>query len=161
MSVSAKYSSHLDVRETLTVTASLKDNSVLLDGFSSDIFLNASSTPAATKVAAFSKALASGAATVDLTALVGTAGLAVTGLGLKVRAIKLQSASTNVGTFVVVPGASNGYNLFGAASSVSIKPGQEITAYFADGAVAVSSTAKTIDITGTGTESINCLVLLG
>ena len=78
--------------------------------------LNASSTPAATKVWADRIKLSSGEADLDLTALAGPFNTSVDFTGLRVRMAHLQAASTNTDTVGISPSETNGYNLFGSGT---------------------------------------------
>lgn len=123
--------------------------------------LNGASTPPATKVACFEQALVAGAATIDLTALTGTNAGVITMLGLKCQVVKFQAKATNSNPITITAGASNGYDLGGAAWSVVLLPGQAVMYLGNDAVEDVASGAKTIDLAGTGTESVECVVLCG
>lgn len=165
MSVTATYSLELTVRETLSTGVPAAERPIVThSGFNSSGSLSSSTTPPITKVAAFTKALVAGAATIDLTALVGTAGAAVDGTGLKVQAVKVQNPSTNTNTLVIKEGASNGYHLMGASFQITLQPGEEFIWRGIDKAPDVAGSAKTIDLTDAavgGTESSNWIILLG
>jgi hypothetical protein len=110
--------------------------------------MNAASTVPATKVASDSIALTAGTLTLDLTALVGAAGAAVTFTGLKVQLAKFKNPSTNTGTLVITVGAANGYNIFGdAAGSVTLGIGAEVLMMCPDTLDAVGVADLGIDIT--------------
>jgi len=115
-----------------------------------------------TKVAAFSQALTGGAATIDLTALDGTVGT-VDGTGLKLQVFKLKAPTTNTATLTATKGASNGYGLdsAGATWTVPLAPGQEFLFYGDDDPPDISSTKKNIDLSGTGTESVQVMIVVG
>ena len=123
--------------------------------------LGASTTPPVTKYAGFLQALSTGTATIDLTSLTGTNGAAVTGLGLKLQAAKFTATSTNTGTITLVEGASNGYEMLGNAFSIILQPGQWFMFYGNDAAPDVAAGAKTIDLSGTGSESVDCELVFG
>lgn len=162
MGVSVVYTSKLTATETLTNNVpDASSPSVLHNGFDSSFTLNSSSTPAATVMASFNKALSGGAATIDLTALVGTGGGAVSLNGLKVRAIKITAPIGNANPITLVNGASNGHNLTGGAISIVIYPGQEILMYLKDASVAVDGTHKTWDLSGTAAQSLNFEIIGG
>lgn len=163
MPVSAAYESKLTVTETLADTfLNTNSKSVKYDGMNTALTLDANSSPAVvTKSAAFEKAMSSGAGTIDFRALVGTNGGAIDGNGLKVQAIKLINKANNANAITIVPGASNGLNLFGAAFSITLSPGQEITAYFKEQGTDIDATHKTIDISGTGSQVLQVIVVMG
>lgn len=138
--------------------AASSDKRLTHDGFNiAALTLNASSTPDVEKVAYFTKTLSGGAATIDLTALSHN-GQTVDMTGKKLRAIMVKFASTNVGSLNIAPGASNGYDLFGASNDITI-PAQTgtlpgvVLMTCGDSAPAVAAGDKNIDLTGTGTES--------
>ena len=166
MSVRATAAMNLSVAETIdtSVPALGAQNTIVHDGFTSTHTIYSSTTPPATKVAAFTKALVAGAATIDLTALTGTSGASVTFSGLKVQMVKIINPSTNVNPLVVVPGASNGYNLLGAAFKITLKPGEEHQFYLPEGPPDVAGGAKTLDLTdggAGGTESSQWILVAG
>lgn len=162
MSVRVNYNSSLTVRETLeTSVPAASDAEILLNGFDTNSPLNSSSTPTATKVSAQTVALVAAAKTIDLTALTGTNGAAIDGTGLKVVACKFQNPSTNANNIIAKFGASNAY-LFGndAAWKVRLEPGDEVLFKFAANP-AIDATHKNIDLSGTGTQALNVVLVLG
>lgn len=164
MSVSAEYIANVTVRETIetNVPAAASNGAIVLhSGFNKTATLTAASSIPATKVASFQKALSSGTATIDLTSLTGTNGATVVGTGLKVQLAKFANPSTNANSIGLTFGASNPYNLLGAAFQFTLLPGQEITIYGNEAAPDVGSGAKTIDMVGTGAQALNCIIVLG
>lgn len=166
MAVTVAYNSQVNTKETITTNAPAVQttsgfNFVSHTGYSTSLTLNASSTPPATKCAYFLQALTAGAATIDMTSLTGTYGAAVTGAGLRPQIVKFKATSTNTGGITITPGASNGYDIFGASSSITLTAGQEVTLYRKDGGVDIDATHKTIDLAGTGTESLECTFIFG
>lgn len=159
MSVSCQYSARLTTAETLDATPGATAPVVNHDAYDKAFTLFASSTPPATKWAAFVKTLSGGASTVDLTALTGTNGAAVDGTGLKVRAIRIENDGAN--TLSVQAGASNGIDLFGASGKVVIPPGGHVQMYFADGSPVIASGDRTLDLAGTGAQTSKWSILLG
>lgn len=134
------------------------------DAFNSSFSLNSASTPPITKMSAFELALSGGNATVDLTALTDSLGAAtVDGTGLKVQCLKIQNPAANTGAITIVEGASNGHEVLGAAFKIILQPGEEIQFQGIDhaSAVEISATHCTWDVTGTGTETSNWLIVLG
>ncbi len=115
----------------------------------------------ATKCATFLVTMAGGAASIDLAALLGTNGATVVGTGLKVQAIKFQAPATNTNPVTVAVGASNGYELAGAAFSCSLMPRQASMYYLADQSPDVASGDRILDVTGTGTEGLEVTLVLG
>jgi hypothetical protein len=162
MPVTATIQSTLGVKATFGSTyLSAQDKEVTVDGLKETISLNSGSTPAVTKHAIFKQALTAGAATIDLTSLTDVAGASFSGNGLKVRAAKFRAPATNANPITITPGASNGIDLFGASSSVTLSPGQSVLFYFKDGAPAIASGDKTLDLAGTGTQELEVELLIG
>lgn len=162
MSVSVTYASTCTVVETLaqnTDSAPASTRKITHSEFDSTATLNADSTPPATTVAAFVQALTTGAATIDLTALTGTNGGTINGTGLKVQVLKVKNLGANALT--ITPGASNGYDILGASSSVTLASGQEIMLFGNDAVEDVASGAKTIDLSGTGSQTSEWMIVLG
>lgn len=163
MGVKANIVSKLSVTED--ITAPFEDpinNTILHDGLDESFTLSATSTPPAAKVAPFRQALTSGAATIDLTNLPGTNGASVNGTALKVRACKFRNPAYNSHAITITVGATNGYPLLGSGFCMTLLPGQSSgPLYLADGAPAIDSTHKTLDLTGTGSESLDVGILLG
>lgn len=160
MSVSASIRIAGGVSETLAtgVDASVSPT-IRQTGFDLSATLNASSTVPATKVAFDSTALTAGAYTLDLTSTVGTLGSAVDMTGLKVQFVLIKN--TGAARLTIVQGASNPYNMGGASFTYCIEAGQVMGFYGADANPDVSGTAKNIDISGTGTNAFNFLVVAG
>lgn len=163
MSVQVTYQSILTVLETLDSALVPDVSSPVLrhDQFNGSQSLNGSSTVPATVCAAFNKALSGGAGTIDLTAAPGTNGASVDMTGLKVQAILAKAKATNANPITLKYGASNPYNLFGASWQVILQPGQELLAFLNDAAPDVASGAKIIDLSGTGSQSVDIIIVAG
>ena len=164
MSVTANYLSNVTVNETLTtgVPAANASNAIIVhDQYNSNQALTATSTVPVTKVAAFEQDLTGGAATIDLTSLTGANGVTVDGTGLKVQVIKFIAKAANANVLYVDVGASNGYDLLGASMYLGLQPGQEITIYGNDATPDIATADKTLDLTGTGTQGLKVIVVMG
>lgn len=167
MAFSAQLKSELTVVETVpsaaTPFAAEANRNVIHDQLNETVNLNSGSTPAATAVAAFQKALTAGAATIDLTALPLTGATSQTQSfnGLKLRAAKFRNPSSNSGAITIQTGASNGYAPFGTAGVVVLSPGQSALVNYESDAAAVSSTVKNIGLSGTGTEALDVILVAG
>lgn len=164
MAVSVEYTANVTVRETLAtnVPAAATNGAIVThSGFNKTATFTASTTPAATKHAAFQQALSTGAATIDLTALVGTNGAAVDGSTLKVVAYKFANPSTNTNAITVTFGASNGYLLGGTAWKHILSPGDEIQGYKHGTAPTIDATHKNIDLAGTASQALNVELVMG
>lgn len=162
MSVSLAYRADMTATETLTTNAAaLSDATLVHSGYNTTKTLNASSTPPATKVASFAQAMTVGAATIDLTDLLGSNGAAVDGSGLRVQAIKLRNKSTNANPITVAKGASNGYDGLGADFSVTLAVGAEITILPNDAGSDIGAANCELDVSGTGSQVLECIIVMG
>jgi hypothetical protein len=163
MTVRASFAGALTLVETLTGAFVLtSDNTVTLQMGNAALTLNGTTTPSVTKGTIFSKALASGVGTIDLTALPGlTAEETVNGTGLKVVLAVFQNPATNAGDITVTFGAANPYLLLGAGFLFKLKPGQLMPLYLLALAPTIGSGAKNVDISGTGTEALNVGLAMG
>lgn len=124
-------------------------------------FNASSATDPVSKCAVFNQALTASAATIDLTALTGTKGAAVNLTGLKVQLARFINPTTNANSITITVGASNGYLLGGAGWKWILAPGQEITFRGYDQAPDVGASAKTIDLSGTGSQVLRCMIVAG
>lgn len=150
--------------ETISVDAA-SAVTINQSGFNlSGVRLTDTSTPAATKAHYHDHTFTAGAVTVDLTALVDSVGVAFSGLGLKVQALIIKNPAGNA-SINLAPGASNGYDIFGAGNDITI-PGHAsydnyLSFYFPEGTPDVAAGDKTLDFTGTGTQSFYLGIVLG
>jgi hypothetical protein len=162
MSVSVSYGATVTVQEVLEAnpnSASAAQRTVTHSLFNSTKSLNGSSTPPVTKVAAFKAALSAGAKTLDLTALIGTNGVAVDGTGLKVQVLKVKNLGAN--TLAITPGASNGYGLLGSDMKIVLAQNQEALIFGNDLTPDVASGAKNLDLAGTLVQESEWIIILG
>jgi hypothetical protein len=164
MSVTVAYQAKVAVTETLesnvpaTPTGS---RSVVHSAWDSTKSLNAGSTPPATKVAAFQKALAAGVATIDLTALTGTNGATIAGTGLRVQVLRVRNPAANGNPISIAKGAENGYDGLGADFSHTLVPGAEATFFLNDAGSDVGGSNKNLDLAGTGSQALDVEIVLG
>lgn len=105
--------------------------------------------------------MTAGAATVDLTSLIGPGGGAESFSGLKLQVMQLYAPESNANPVTLEVGASNGYEFAGAAFSVTLSPGQRLLFEANDQAPDVSGSAKTFDLTGTGSQVLHMCLLAG
>lgn len=162
MAVTCQYTSNVTARETLStgVSSSNGDNTIIHDAINTEKTLDASSTPAVTKMAWMNQALSGGTATIDLTSLTGTNGAAVTLSGLKVQVIKFKNPAGNA-AITITFGASNPYLLWGAGFKVILNAEDEHAFFGNDSTPDVAGGAKDIDISGTGSEVLEFQVSAG
>ncbi len=159
MSVSGAYQLRLPAVETLGDVDLGTDNTVTHNGWDTAATLNAGSTPPFTTVCQFTKALASGAATIDLTGVPTTNGATANLTGLKVQMARFQNPSAN--NITVSFGAANSYNLLGAAFVIVVHPGAEVICRMVDTAPDVASGAKNIDLSGTLAQTLRVTLWAG
>jgi hypothetical protein len=77
--------------------------------------------------------------------------------------LKFQNPITNANKITVTKGASNGYGIASSGDSWTfvLSPGQSILVYSQDIAPDVASGARTIDVSGTGSQTLNVGVVAG
>lgn len=104
-------------------------------------------------------ALSTGAKTLDLRAIYTVGGAVGDGNGLKVQGFYFKNLGANAMT--IVGGASNGYLIFGASGSVVVQPGGSICINHLDASADIDGTHKTIDVSGTGSQTFEAAFILG
>ena len=162
MSVSVNYTSKVLTTEVLEANVpAANDKTVQHNGYDTVLSVSGSSMPPVTKCAFFEKALVAGAASIDLTSLVGTNGAAVSGTGLRVQFLKFRNKATNANPMTLTKGAANGYDGLGTAFSVALPPGGEALVRAVDGGSDIGSANKTLDLAGVGTEVAELAIVLG
>jgi len=119
--------------------------------------LNATSTPAVTQIWGGDIALIAGAKTLDLTALTATNQPTLDMTGLHLRAALFVSDSANANSIQIATGASNGYTL-GTIILPTAKDRSMIVRY---GSIAVDSSHKTLDMSGTLVQIMSMILLFG
>jgi hypothetical protein len=99
----------------------------------------------------------------DLTALPATTGN-IDATGLKLQCLILENPAGN-SAITLGKGATNGYALFGTTNTVTVAAHASYAGYlalfFPEGLPDVAGGAKTIDITGTGTQSFGLTLVFG
>lgn len=161
--VVATYTQQLTVVETLDATltpaAPQASRVVTHNQFAGTKTYNASSTPAATETVNFTLTLVAGAKTIDLADLVGSGGRPVDGTSKKIISfVFLPQGPSNM---VIVPGATNGYHAFGTDFSLTAFTAGGISIDNAAGAPVIDATHKTLDVTGTGTQTAKVQIVFG
>lgn len=104
-------------------------------------------------------ALSAGAVTIDLTDLYTVGGGSADATGYKVQGFYFKNLGANPMT--ITEGGSNPYLIFGTSGSVVVQPGGALVIYHADASGDVGSSAKTIDVAGTGSQTFECAMILG
>ncbi len=166
MSVTATVRFGMSTTEILDINVDGSTSpSIIHDAFDKSFALDAAgtgSTGPITDVYADTIALIAGAHTLDLTAIPQSGGGTLDATGLKVQAIRFENLSTNTNLMTIDDGASNGYNILGAAlGHVTIHPGAIFQMYFHDKLDNIAAADAEIDFGGTGTESFNLTILVG
>lgn len=130
--------------------------------------LNATSTPPVTKVFSDTIALAAGVGALDLTSLTAPGGMTARDFtGLKVQVVGFICPTSNTGGITVdAKDAVTGYNLFGADNAATtekneILPGTVFLLKHTDKLQDVDATHKDITLAGTGTDTIQVLLVAG
>lgn len=163
MSLNVTSQSILQVGETLEGNAPFASSkTVTHSALNQSVTMAADTTPPVTKYASKQLALIATAATIDLAALTGwgTNGADVNATGLKLQELRVFNPATNA-KMTLEAGASNGYEAFGPAFVLDVFPGAWYHFHFDDETPDVGPTAKTIDVTGTGTEVLSVEMLFG
>lgn len=162
MSVEVRFVSQTTIVETSEGEfVSASDNTITVDGMNTVENLDSTTTPPVTKHSAFALALSGGAATIDLTSLPDDDGVAaaVDFTGLKVQVAKFANPVGNAAMTITL-GASNGHPLF-TADGIVLQGGEEWTFKGYDAGTDVAAGDATWDVTGTGTEELNVLLVAG
>lgn len=160
--VSVLYESRLTVTETFTgEQISPGDNTVTINGLNETATYNASSAVPVTKQASFRLTLSAGTGSINLAALPGlTTEETVVGTGLKVQFVKLRNLASNANSITVAEGASNGYAMLGAFT-ITLAPGQSVLIDLNEAAPDVATGDRILDVTGTGSQILECLFVMG
>ena len=160
MGIIATFTSGLSVEETITVNAALLTDPSITHNHGTTKTLNSTSTPAGTKVASGQIALVDGAATLDLSAVPSKDNVTVNGTGLTVQSVKFIVPGENAIT--VEKGGTNGYDGLGTAFSEDsgANGGEENRLTMGHGS-AIGSGNKPLDLTGTGTDVLQYIIVFG
>lgn len=134
---------------------------VIHDMLNQSLTLTTGGSVPITVIAAFNQALTVGAATIDFTSLTGTNGATVSGSGLKLQVAIFLAKSTNANALKIANGTSNGYNGWGSDFAVTLDAAQWVMLYGKDLEADVDGTHKTLTLSGTGSQSVDVLLLFG
>jgi hypothetical protein len=125
---------------------------------------NATSVPPVSMVSYQTYALVTGSKTIDLTAILNFLAVSQNGTGLKVQSVIFVNPAGNA-TMNIAPGGSNPYPLFGTGNDIDVPGNATVNSWiafgFPEGLPDVASGAKTITVTGTGTQTFNLGIVLG
>ncbi len=124
--------------------------------------LSSNSSVPITKPWSDNVAMTAGAVTLDFTALDQVNLPVVNATGLKLQLFIFRNLSANSNTITIKDGATNGYDIFGDSSGqITLNPGEVEMRFCNESLEDVSATVKTIDITGTGTETLEVVMAFG
>lgn len=154
----------VDVNMTIRATsqptvAGVSSPAIVFDEYLTRKNLSGSSAPEVSAVTGILKSLSGGAATIDLTSvpdITGTQSMS----GLSLRTLYLKATAENSGSISIQAGATNGYSLFGSSGKVTLPPGDSLALCLSN-TNDVDGTHKTIDLAGSGTDSIQVQMTFG
>ena len=124
------------------------------------VTLNSASTPPVTMASYQTYALSGGAFIIDLRALLGVNDEVQDANGLKLQTIIIRNKSGN-NPITIGEGATNGYPIWGAGNDLIVPADSEQGMKFNETLPDVSATDKTIDVSGTGSETFDVGIVLG
>lgn len=161
MAVSLVKNSSLKLIETSSSGAINANDATMTFELTDTSTRNATTTPDAEDGAYVLVTLTAGAATVDFTAVVhqilsASATLTKNANGKSIRDIKFKNNSAN--PIRIKNGASNGFLPAGSVFDFTLPAGGSAFFDFAALAAAISGTNKTLDISGTGTDTLQILL---
>ena len=154
MSITVTTKSEITVIETLSLGPGSSQRVPDTGANTTQLKLNATTTPPVSQKSHFAQALSGGAATIDLLALVGSQGQTLVTTGLRVQAVKVQNP--NAHQLAVAPAGSNGYGL-----TFNVPPQGEVLLTSTNLLPAIGSGAHNLTLTGIGSEASNWLIVLG
>ncbi len=143
----------------MTATELIADDTLSAQSVQHTLFNNVITPSPATIFSGKVYALVTGALSIDLRALRTVGGGSGDGNGLKVQGFYFKNLGAN--NMTIVGGASNGYLIFGTSGSVVVVPGGSLCLFTNDGSADVDGTHKTIDVSGTGSQTFQLAVILG
>lgn len=149
----------INAKEKLTNTV-LEDN-FITHRINISKMLTSATTPDGELVYSVTQALTAGSATIDLKSISNTEGTTITTEAKKVRAFAAKATSDNANPLTLTVGASNGYTMLGAGWKVILSASDTFAVYLGDNAPAISDSVKTIDLSGTGSQSVDIVIIFG
>lgn len=151
---------NLSIRVTDNPTiAGASSPTVVYDAYVTRETITGTTTLSADATTAFEKVLSAGAATIDLTSVPSTTGTQSMS-GKSLRTLYIKADADNAGVISIQTGATNGYALFGSSGKITLSPGDSFGLRIST-TNNVDGTHKTIDLAGTGTDSIQALMTFG
>ena len=159
MAVSVAYGFKLHTTETLEVgVAGVQSSQVIHSNYDESATLTATTTPPVTKIVTFLLTLTAGAATINLAALIGVNGATYDLTGLRVQFLRIKNLST-ANTMTFSEGAANGIALVGLPEVIPF--GGIVQKFYNDSAPDIAAGDRTIDVTGTGTDTAEVTIIAG
>ena len=149
----------VNAKEKLTNTV-LEDNFVT-HRIKEEKLLTSATTPDGELVYSVTQALSGGSATIDLKSISNTEGTTIVTEGKKIRAFVAQATSDNANALTLADGASNGYQMLGDGWTIALEASDVFAVYLGDNAPAIGDSAKTIDLSGTGSQSVDIVIIFG
>jgi hypothetical protein len=160
----------LDARVQHTVTETLSGGDISApatiphDGYNRKLALDAATDPNLTAAAYEVFAMTGGVGSIDLTSLTLN-GNPVALTGLKPRTILVTALDANSAVVTVKKGVTNGYPGFATAFLVDLPPGASFQFQVGSDPThqlsAVGSSAKTLDLAGSGTDGVQVSISAG
>ncbi len=117
------------------------------------------STPVSS-AASFALTLSGGTADIDLNQVTMANGVTADWSGIKVQALGMQ-VGTSEAVMTIATGASSAYAFGGAAFSCEVEPGGTLILFQNEAAPDVSTSARYMRVSGTGTQSCQVMLLGG
>jgi hypothetical protein len=162
MPIKATLNLQLTVEETFSAASlpfgNTGQQTVTSGGLNKNQKYDANSIPDGSVTAYGSLPMVAGVAAINLAAVASAQG-SFSMIGKKPRAILLRAGATNVGPITVAKGASNGYTGFGSAFALTLGAGKQALIQGDD--TIVASGNRTLDVSGTGTDSIDYEIVAG
>lgn len=161
MATTATIQCRIDINRTLTTGVENVATPNIRLAVGEVTSLTASTTPDAENGVASRLSLTAGSLTVDLTAISDVNGATTTLTGKIVRALLFHNRGAATMTFA--KGASNGLDSLSGTWSMALLAGEKRCIDLTDCTApnAISASNKTIDVTGTGTDSFDIGVVVG
>jgi hypothetical protein len=122
--------------------------------------LTPSTSVPASSAARFALTLASGTALIDLNAVTMAGGATATWTGIKVQALGIK-VGTGASVMTVAVGTASGYGYAGSAWSQEVESGGSFLSFQNEAAPDVSTSARYILVSGTGSQSCEVMLLGG
>lgn len=158
MSCVVAYGFKCHITESLEVgVAGVQSSQVIHSNYDESGTLTASTTPPVTKPVTFLLTLSGGAATINLAALTAVNGATYDFTGLRLQFIRIKNLGANSMAFA--EGASSGIAL--ACGTITVPAGGIDYKFLNDAAPDVAAADRTIDVTGTGTQTAEITLVAG